>query len=381
MLWGAIKSTLNQTYRNIEIIILDNHSTDESKKYIYSKTTDKRIRWVRSDQDLTMLENWKRGFDFIKGDYFLRLDDDNLLFPNFIDKAMMEMSERKLDCVIFSPLISGNLNNLSLFFNLKESIHLLSPVELIYLEYYNMTDSNYALYKLASINKIADPKSLYTTTLPDRHLNYYMALGIYRHRLKVGITSSVMGLTRFDYKKTYSEDKFGYIDFTVLKSWRDIEKIDCHTDFNMHRLFTFKYFLSKNKRFKPLVSLLFTDDRLATNLLRLGYIYSFTYKAFKARDFLILFRYVIEIIGDYIKYYDLRLEGKGVIQNMASLFYNLLVRIRAEQKTGDLVLAEILVAEILKKKIPNTKIGNSPTLYGSLDRLLSSLPTNQQLHI
>ena len=39
----AINSVINQTYQNLEIIILDNGSTDSSKKVIESFLDDERI--------------------------------------------------------------------------------------------------------------------------------------------------------------------------------------------------------------------------------------------------------------------------------------------------------------------------------------------------
>ena len=49
----SLTSVLNHSYKNLEIIILDNNSSDNTKKYIDS-IQDNRIKYFNSNKDLSM---------------------------------------------------------------------------------------------------------------------------------------------------------------------------------------------------------------------------------------------------------------------------------------------------------------------------------------
>ncbi|HQI19850.1 MAG TPA: glycosyltransferase family 2 protein, partial [Leptospiraceae bacterium] len=53
----AIESALNQTFKDFELIILDNRSTDNTLK-IVRKFKDKRIRVVAHEKNLGAEANW-----------------------------------------------------------------------------------------------------------------------------------------------------------------------------------------------------------------------------------------------------------------------------------------------------------------------------------
>jgi glycosyltransferase involved in cell wall biosynthesis len=74
----AINSTLNQTYTNTEIIIIDDRSTDNSWSII--KTfDDKRIVAVRNDSNLGPEGNWNKALAASSGKYVKLFHQDDLL--------------------------------------------------------------------------------------------------------------------------------------------------------------------------------------------------------------------------------------------------------------------------------------------------------------
>ena len=76
----AINSVLSQTYKNIQLIVQDNNSTDGTSDIMPEFQEDKRVEYFRETEDLTMTENWNTGYQYVRGDYFVRLDDDNVYF-------------------------------------------------------------------------------------------------------------------------------------------------------------------------------------------------------------------------------------------------------------------------------------------------------------
>lgn len=84
----TIRSVLSQTYKNIEYIIIDGESTDETLSII-DKYRNK-IDYLVSEQDSTMYEAMNKGIKAATGDvlFFLNADDifyDKLVIENVVD--------------------------------------------------------------------------------------------------------------------------------------------------------------------------------------------------------------------------------------------------------------------------------------------------------
>lgn len=80
----ALQSALAQTYPNLEIIVSDNASTDDTPQVI-AEYTDPRIRFIRQPENLGMAGNWNACLRAATGEYFLLLSDDDLLVPTGIE--------------------------------------------------------------------------------------------------------------------------------------------------------------------------------------------------------------------------------------------------------------------------------------------------------
>jgi glycosyltransferase involved in cell wall biosynthesis len=85
----TINSALAQTYRNIEIIIVDNASTDESWRVIQSfLRKDSRIKAFRNRTNLGPVRNWLRCVEEASGQYGKILWSDDLIAPEFVEKSL-----------------------------------------------------------------------------------------------------------------------------------------------------------------------------------------------------------------------------------------------------------------------------------------------------
>lgn len=83
----AIQSAANQTYPNIEIIISDNCSTDNTEMVIKG-LNDPRIIYFRQSSNIGGLNNTNYCLERAKGDYFLLLHDDDLIDHDFVSTCM-----------------------------------------------------------------------------------------------------------------------------------------------------------------------------------------------------------------------------------------------------------------------------------------------------
>lgn len=97
----CIKSIINQTYANIEIILVNDGSTDKSLKICehYSKL-DNRIRLItQKNQGLSAARN--TGLKFSKGKYVMFVDSDDYVSEYFCEKAYNLISKYDSDIAFF----------------------------------------------------------------------------------------------------------------------------------------------------------------------------------------------------------------------------------------------------------------------------------------
>lgn len=91
----AIASCLGQTFQDYEIIVGDNNSSDSTSEVATSFGSGK-IKYTRSEKDLTFAENCTRAFNLAQGQYFILMGDDDFLMPfclEELNKVIEEMHE------------------------------------------------------------------------------------------------------------------------------------------------------------------------------------------------------------------------------------------------------------------------------------------------
>lgn len=84
LLVRAIKSVLNQSYYNFELLIVDAASTDETSKVVNS-FSDNRIRYIKFDKKINKSQAVNQAISVMKGDYLTILDDDDELIPKMLE--------------------------------------------------------------------------------------------------------------------------------------------------------------------------------------------------------------------------------------------------------------------------------------------------------
>lgn len=92
----CVESIMNQTYSNIEIIIVNDGSTDSTKKIIEElKRKDNRIKlYSNKNKGVSFSRNF--GIDKSTGEYIFFVDSDDHIKPNTIE-IMMDII-KKYDC-------------------------------------------------------------------------------------------------------------------------------------------------------------------------------------------------------------------------------------------------------------------------------------------
>jgi glycosyltransferase involved in cell wall biosynthesis len=109
----AIESALAQDYPNIEIIISDNASTDNSEEIIQSYCHDPRIKYSKNDTNIGMIANFNRAFfELAKGDFITNIcSDDYLISNSFVTDAMNLVNKyEKITVITGKSLVKNEFN-------------------------------------------------------------------------------------------------------------------------------------------------------------------------------------------------------------------------------------------------------------------------------
>lgn len=85
LLSECLRSCLNQTYENIEIVISDNASSDNTEETIMS-IDDNRIRYHRQSTTIPAIDNWNFCINKAEGKFFTFVSDDDILEPEYVKK-------------------------------------------------------------------------------------------------------------------------------------------------------------------------------------------------------------------------------------------------------------------------------------------------------
>jgi glycosyltransferase involved in cell wall biosynthesis len=94
----CIESLLAQTYKDIEIIIVDDCGNDGSME-IVSRYDDERIKIIKHSEN--MGAGWARrhGIEAATGDYIITIDGDDWISPTFIEDLVNNAKETNADIV------------------------------------------------------------------------------------------------------------------------------------------------------------------------------------------------------------------------------------------------------------------------------------------
>ncbi len=122
-LMEAIKSVEDQTYQNIEIIVIDDASENPKTKSILKalrKEKNIKVHIFDKNQGIAKVRNF--GGKIATGKYLLFLDADDFLAPNYIEKAMAIFQKDKNIGIVYCNVI--------LYDEKKQTIWQLPPFDL-----------------------------------------------------------------------------------------------------------------------------------------------------------------------------------------------------------------------------------------------------------
>lgn len=91
----TLDSILTQTYRDFELILMDNASTDETAEICRRYAAqDGRVRYHRNEQNIGAAANYNLAFDLGRGKYFKWSAHDDLIAPTFLERCVAVLDQQ-----------------------------------------------------------------------------------------------------------------------------------------------------------------------------------------------------------------------------------------------------------------------------------------------
>lgn len=115
----SIESVLSQTFKNFELIVCDNCSTDNTREIVDS-FKDPRIRYVRNPKNLGLVGNANRCIELAIGEYICILHHDDCMMPDNLERKVLLLNEHRdvgfvhSDIILIDPkgeVVSTNIWN------------------------------------------------------------------------------------------------------------------------------------------------------------------------------------------------------------------------------------------------------------------------------
>lgn len=124
----ALKSIVQQSYKNFELIIVDDCSTDRTPDIIrkYSDK-DKRIQYIKNARNLKLPKALNAGFARANGSYLTWTSDDNCYKPN-----ALEVMVKYLECHSNIDMVYANYTEIDFAGKIIRKRYLEEPREIVY---------------------------------------------------------------------------------------------------------------------------------------------------------------------------------------------------------------------------------------------------------
>ena len=150
----CINSITNQTYKNLDILIIDDGSQDNTIKLIES-LEDKRIRFFKNEVNKGIPYTRNRGLVEAKGKYMAIMDSDDISYPDRIEKQV-EFLEDNPDIDVVGTFYAKRY---------KDSGTRVIRTQII--------DNDQIKYKLLFFSPISNPSAMVRlSTVKDNQINY-----------------------------------------------------------------------------------------------------------------------------------------------------------------------------------------------------------------
>jgi GT2 family glycosyltransferase len=101
----CLNSVFRQSYPHLEVLIIDNNSTDGTKDYLKGLTSKPKLRIIFNQQNVGFAVGHNQGIKKSQGEFILCLNQDVVLDKDFIEKAVAIFKENKKAAAVQGKLL------------------------------------------------------------------------------------------------------------------------------------------------------------------------------------------------------------------------------------------------------------------------------------
>ncbi|MBS7562852.1 glycosyltransferase [Mucilaginibacter sp. Bleaf8] len=83
----AVDSILNQTFKDFELLVINDASTDNTL-HILQQINDDRLKIINNETNLKVVKSLNKGLDLAQGEYIARMDADDIAHPQRFEKQL-----------------------------------------------------------------------------------------------------------------------------------------------------------------------------------------------------------------------------------------------------------------------------------------------------
>ena len=111
-LGDTLKSVLQQTYTDFELLLINDGSTDQSLSIMQDfAKQDARIKIINDGQNKGLIARLNQSVQLASGEYYVRMDADDIMFPTRIEKQLKHLMQNPSLDLVHASAISINAKN------------------------------------------------------------------------------------------------------------------------------------------------------------------------------------------------------------------------------------------------------------------------------
>lgn len=251
----CIESIVSQTYTNIEIILVDDGSSDDSGKIcdFYAGQDNRIIVLHKKNEGVSIARN--AGLDRMRGAYCLFIDGDDWISENFVEELTQQCDEENLDFAFVNHYMCNNDGNCRCtIYSYSHNQHFDRNAALLDFLKYSVAVTG-KLYKKEFFQnirfpigiRIAEDELAQLKVLMNINKTAFNANAIYYRRERPGSASRKVKLTNADLKAAEIHE---FVAEKILESSEQLEKNVCHFMVKKYSEILLKINAKENKEIK-----------------------------------------------------------------------------------------------------------------------------------
>lgn len=176
----TIDCILTQTYKDLEICIVDDCSTDDTLQILERiSAAEPRVRYIQKEKNGGFVpDSWNRAFPMLRGEFTFYLSHDDLLSPDCLERLAEIQRQTGADCVIPDVVFcKGEIDNDAYKKAASAETPLILDPKTAFAKMLNYDIPGFALWRTELIRRIGMPTEAFNS---DEAMQRIWALGCNR---------------------------------------------------------------------------------------------------------------------------------------------------------------------------------------------------------